>query len=132
MGEALILDTSFLIDLEREHSRGRPGRALAFLEEHEEARYYITFTTTGELAAGKSLANRDVWETFLAPFYVLPSTPEIAWEYGRAFRHLEKNRQMIGANDLWIAATALANGMPVVTADTAHFERVPGLDVREY
>lgn len=132
MGEALILDTSLLIDLEREHTRGRPGRALAFFEEHQDARYYVTFVTAGELAAGKSLANRDVWESLLAPFYRLPSTPEIAWEYGRTFRHLSKNRQMIGANDLWIAATALAHQMPLVTADTAHFERVPGLDVREY
>jgi len=132
MGEALILDTTFLIDLEREHSRGRPGRALAFLEAHQESRYYVTFATTGELAAGKSLANREAWEAFLGPFYVLPSTSEVAWEYGRAFRHLSKNRQMIGANDLWIAAAALAHGMPVITADTAHFKRVPGLDVREY
>jgi tRNA(fMet)-specific endonuclease VapC len=132
MGEALILDTSFLIDLAREHSRGKPGAALLFLEEHEDARYYVTFVTTGELAAGKSLSNQEAWESFLAPFYVLPSTPEIAWEYGRAFRHLSKNRQMIGANDLWIAATALAHAMPVVTSDTSHFERVPGLDVRTY
>ena len=132
MGEALILDTSFLIDVEREHSRGRPGRAFAFFEEHEDSRYYVTFTTAGELAAGKSLAKREVWEAFLAPFYMLPSTPEIAWEFGKAFRHLTKNRQMIGANDLWIAATAIAHAMPVVTADVAHFQRVPGLDVREY
>lgn len=132
MGEALILDTSFLIDLEREHSRGRPGRALDFFEEHEDARYYVTFTTAGELAAEKSLANRETWEAFLAPLYVLPSTPDVSWEYGRAFRHLQKNRQLIGASDLWIAATALAYRMPVVTDDVAHFERVPGLDVREY
>jgi tRNA(fMet)-specific endonuclease VapC len=132
MGEALILDTSILIDLEREHTRGRPGRALAFFEEHEDARYYLTFVTAGELAAGKSLANRDAWEAFLAPFYILSSTPDIAWEYGAAFRHISKNRQMIGANDLWIAATALAHRMPLVTADITHFQRVPGLDVREY
>ncbi len=132
MGEALILDTSVLIDLEREHSRGRPGKALAFFEAHAEARCYVAFMTAGELAAGKSLSNRDTWQDFLAPFYVLPSTPDVAWEYGRAFRHLSKTRQMIGANDLWIAATALAHGMPVVTADVKHFERVPGLDVRKY
>jgi tRNA(fMet)-specific endonuclease VapC len=132
MGEALILDTSVLIDLEREHSRGRPGKALAFFEEHVDSRYYIAFMTAGELAAGKSLSNRETWQDFLAPFYVLPPTPDVAWEYGRAFRHLSKNRQMIGANDLWIAATALAHQMPIVTADVKHFERVPGLDVRKY
>jgi tRNA(fMet)-specific endonuclease VapC len=132
MGEALIVDTTLLIDLEREHTRGRRGRALAFFEAHQDARYYVTFITAGELAAGQSLASRDKWEALLAPFYLLPSTPHVAWEYGRAFRHLKQNRQMIGANDLWIAATALAHDMPVVTADTAHFQRVPGLNVRGY
>lgn len=132
MGEALILDTSFLIDLEREQHQGRPARAIAFLERNEDARLYITFTIAGEIAAGVSLSERDAWEAFLAPLYVLPSTPDIAWEYGCAFRHFRRNRQKIGANDLWIAATALAHGMPVVTADIADFQRVPGLDVRRY
>ncbi len=132
MGEALILDTSLLIDLEREHTRGTPGRALAFFEKHQDARCYVAFITAGELAAGKSLARREAWEALLAPFYLLPSTPEVAWEYGRAFQHLKQNGQLIGANDLWIAATGLAHRMPVVTANVADFQRVPGLDVRNY
>ena len=39
---------------------------------------------------------------------------------------------MIGGNDLWIAATAVAHGVPVVTRNTRHYRRVPGLDVRGY
>jgi predicted nucleic acid-binding protein len=35
----------------------------------------------------------------------------------------------IGANDLWIAATALAHGRPPLTRDEAHFPRVSGLRV---
>jgi predicted nucleic acid-binding protein len=132
MGEALILETTFLIDLEREQRRARPGRALDFLEANHDARYYVTFTTAGELAAGLTMADRDVWEAFLGPLFLLASTPGVSWEYGRAYRHLQKNRQLIGANDLWIAATALAYGMPVVTDNIAHYERVPGLDVRSY
>jgi predicted nucleic acid-binding protein len=131
MGESLILETSFLIDLEREH-RGRAGRAIAFLGSQEDARLYLTFTIVGEMAAGVSLAERQIWERFLGPFYVLPSTTDVSWEYGRAFRHLQKNGQLIGGNDLWIAATAMAYGMPVVTANVEHFSRVPGLEVRPY
>ena len=132
MGENLILDTTFLVDYERENARGRPGRAQAFLEERETARLYITFTVAGEMAVGASLSERHTWETFLAPFYILPSSPDVSWEYARAFRHLEKNGQLIGANDLWIAATALAHDMPLVTANHKDFVRVPGLDVRQY
>jgi predicted nucleic acid-binding protein len=131
VGESLILETTFLIDLEREH-RGRAGRAIGFLESQEDARLYLTFTIVGELAAGVSMSERSIWERFLGPFYVLPSSAEVCWEYGRAFRHLQKNGQLIGGNDLWIAATAIAYGMPVVTANVDHFSRVPGLEVRSY
>jgi tRNA(fMet)-specific endonuclease VapC len=132
MGGALILETTFLIDLEREHHRERPGTAIEFLEGHQDARLYLTFTIAGELAAGASMAERKAWETFLGPFYVLPSSAEVSWEYGKAYRYLAKNGALIGSNDLWIAATALAYGMPVVTANHRDFERVPGLDVVRY
>jgi predicted nucleic acid-binding protein len=36
---------------------------------------------------------------------------------------------MIGAHDIWIAATALSHGMDVITSNVAEFERVPGLTV---
>lgn len=132
MGRALILETTFLIDLEREHQRGRPGPALAFLEANPDARLYLPFIVAGELAAGLSMRDRARWEAFLAPLYVLPSSPEVSWQYGRAARHLHDTGATIGANDLWIAATGLAYGMPVVTRNAAHFRRVPGLEVEAY
>ena len=132
MGRSLILETTFLVDLEREHRRGVPGPAVGFLELHGDARLYLPFTVAGEMAAGVSVRDRARWEAFLAPFYVLPSTAEVSWHYGRAFRHLHDNGQLIGANDLWIAATALAYRMPVVTRNVDHFRRVPGLEVESY
>jgi predicted nucleic acid-binding protein len=126
---SLILETTFLIDLERERHRSQPGFAHAFLELHSQDRYFLTFTIAGELAAGTSLADRDDWEAFLTPFHVLPSALEVCWQYGRIFRYLERNGRLIGSNDLWIAATGLAYEMPVVTANLEHFQRVPELEV---
>jgi predicted nucleic acid-binding protein len=37
--------------------------------------------------------------------------------------------RLIGTNDLWIAATALAHRRPVVTNKVAELSRVEGLDV---
>ena len=132
MGRALIVETSFLIDLEREHNRGVPGRAVAFLEANGDARLYLSFIVAGELAAGTSLADRKRWDTFLAPFYVLASNADVSWEYGRAYRYLQENGRLIGGNDLWIAATGLAYKMPVLTRDVEHYRRVPGLEVESY
>lgn len=132
MARALILETTFLIDLEREHLRGRPEGAVEYLEANANASFYLPFVVPGELAAGVSLANRQRWEAFLAPFYLLPHTPDVSWEFGRAYRHLRSAGQLIGTNDLSIAATALAYEMPVVTRNVAHFRRVPHLDVETY
>lgn len=129
MGGRLILETSFLIDLERDAARRTEGRAHAFLAARPEARLYVTPTIAGELAAGLSLSRREAWERFLAPFHLLAIDAEVAWRYGETQRYLAANGLLIGTNDLWIAAVALAAGMPVVTRNAREFSRVPGLEV---
>lgn len=131
MARGLILETTFLVDLEREAAAG-PGPAHAFLEDHPDRPLHVTFTMAGELAAGPSLDDRDRWEELLDPFVVLPWTPEVAWRYGRTFRYLRTNGLLIGSNDLWIAATALSVGMPLVTRNLDEYRRVPGLEVLDY
>lgn len=132
MVRALILETTFLIDLDREERRGAPGAAVRFLEAHAECRLYLPFTVAGEIGAGLSMRDRARWDAFLAPLYVLTSTPDVCWHYGRAYRHLRDNGALIGTNDLWIAATALAYDLPVLTRNVEHFTRVPGVEVQRY
>lgn len=132
MGRSLIVETTFLIDLDREERGGTPGPAVGFLEAHNEARLYLPFTVAGEMAAGLAMRDRPRWDTFLAPLFVLNSTPDVCWHYGRAYRHLRDNGTLIGTNDLWIAATALAYDLPVLTRNVEHFTRVPGVDVQRY
>ena len=132
MGEGLILESSFLIDLEREQRLDKPGPARNFLAGQGQQRLYTTFTATGEIAAGTLPEKRPAWESFMASFEVLPWSPEVTWFYGQTYQYLKENGLLIGANDLWIAATALAHDMPLVTRDRRHFARVPGLSVRSY
>lgn len=132
MEDALILETTFLIDLERESRRGTEGPAHELLGRHRRHRLYITPTIAGELAAGASMSDRSRWEGFVAPFRALALDREVCWHYGTAFRYLQANGLLIGANDLWIAAAGLAHQVPVVTRNARHFERVPGLEVVSY
>jgi hypothetical protein len=49
VGRQLILETRFLVDLERETRQARLGPAVAFLEHEADANLFVTFTTAGEL-----------------------------------------------------------------------------------
>jgi tRNA(fMet)-specific endonuclease VapC len=129
----LILDTSFVISLEREGRRGVRGRAHSFLLAQKSTdTLFITFTVTGELACGQSAADRRDWELLCQPYPILPWTLEIAWHYGEIYRALAARGQLIGANDMWIAATGLAHGFDVVTGNQGEFSRVPGLLVKSF
>lgn len=132
MDDALILETTFLVDLEREALAAAPGPAHAFLEANPDQRLCITLTTAGELACGPRVGDRDAWQTLVRRFRVLAPDLEACWIYGQTFRYLSDNGILVGANDLWIAAAALAHGLPVVTRDASHFRRVPGLRVMAY
>lgn len=63
-------------------------------------------------------------------FRIYPSVPfdDLAGEqYGIIRASLKRSGQMIGSNDLLIAAIALARDLIVVTRNVTEFSRVPGL-----
>ena len=132
MDRPLILETTFLVDLERERSKRRAGSTRDFLERHGRCRLFITGVVAGELASGVSLGQREQWEEFIRPFRILPLTRDVCWEYGVTYRYLQEQGRLIGGNDLWIGAAGLAYGMPVVTRNAEHFQRIPRLEVITY
>jgi tRNA(fMet)-specific endonuclease VapC len=63
---------------------------------------------------------------------ILPLPKEAGEIYGTIRSTLERKGEIIGNNDLWIAAHALAAGMVVVTGNENEFGRVPGLVVENW
>ncbi len=92
----------------------------------------VTETIAGELAVGIPPGSRNEWEALLAPFAVIPIDRSVAWHYGQVHRFLSANGMLIGANDMWIAATSRAHGIAVLTREVAHYRRVPDLGVIAY
>ena len=128
----LILDTNFVIAAEREAVRGAAGRADAFLAQRPGELFYITFTVAGELACGQSASVRRDWENLCRPYPVLPWSLEVSWYYGEVYRELARHGRLIGTNDLWIAAHALALDTSLVTNNQKEFSRIGQLRVENW
>ena len=60
---------------------------------------------------------------------VAPIDTDAALAYARVRADLERRGLVIGANDMWIAAQALAHDLTLVTANTREFSRVSGLKI---
>jgi len=129
--EALILDTTFLIDFQRERGCS-PGGAHAFLEDHAAAVAYLPMTAYGEFTEGFSNRTDATFLSVVESFELLPVTRAVADTYADLLRALRLKGKLIGSNDLWIAATALEREMALVTRNTAEFSRVPGLKIKGY
>ena len=94
--------------------------------------------TASELLHGvhrADTANRVTREAFveaaLAAFPPIPFDLACARAHARLWAHLASTGADIGAHDRLIAATAMAIGWRVATANVDHFARVPGLEVVE-
>jgi predicted nucleic acid-binding protein len=85
-----------------------------------------------EFAEGYGTEREEACREFLSRFLlVLPDT-SIAWRASRLSRQMHEMGRQVGDHDLWIAATAMESGKPLVTRNTGHFSLIPGLQVIVY
>jgi predicted nucleic acid-binding protein len=121
----VLLDTCFFIDLAAEIQSGHRGPCSEFLLRHKRTPKRISVVTLGEYSVGATA--RETLRFFRGYQPVaLGATTAIAAGRLQAALPFE-----MGENGLWIAATALRFGWPVVTRDGA-FSLVPGLKVIGY
>lgn len=125
---ALLIDTDLLIDLER--GAGTPGIE-TLLGGEDRA---ISVITVSEMlhgvfrATGAQRARRRAFvEHLLAGLQAIPITEPVARVHAEVWADLVRGGEVIGAHDLWIAATALAHGLGVATRNMSDFRRVPDL-----
>ncbi len=107
---------------------------LLALEKNEVA---ISAVTRAEMRYGLALLQpgdkrRRLVDLLLNEFPVLAWTREAADRYREIAAHLHQTGQPIGAMDTQIAAHALVLGLPLVTHNTRHFMRVPGLKLQDW
>ena len=121
----MLLDTTFFIDLAEELVVARVGPCRAFLLAHRHVAKRVSVVTLGEYAVGATATET---QRLFRGYQPLALGRELAIFAGR----LQAGWSVeLGENDLWIAATAIYHGLPLVTRDRA-FSRVPGLRVLSY
>ena len=92
---------------------------------------YVSSISVGELMYGAELSkksdfNRQNYFCFCQQMKILQPDLEVAEMYGKIKSNLKAKGRPIPENDIWIAATALAADLELVTADS-DFENISGL-----
>jgi tRNA(fMet)-specific endonuclease VapC len=127
-----LLDTNAVSDLMRDHPQVK-----ARISAHA-GPIGTTAIVVGEirygldrLPAGKKRLDLEARaQTILAALVIEPVTEQVADTYGRLKASLERQGLSLDYNDLWIAATAIAQGSLLITRDQG-FSQVAGLQVED-
>jgi tRNA(fMet)-specific endonuclease VapC len=128
-----MLDTNMCVYLRR----GRPAEVVRRFAKLEPGEAVISAITYGELHYGaeKHAAREHLLDSLrelvaLIPIHPLPTTAGAA--YGTIRAALERRGEIIGNNDLWIAAHARVADLTLVTNNEREFRRVPGLKIENW
>ena len=96
----------------------------------------ISVVSTGELQFGLAKSGstkiRRALGSILDTLPIAGLEPPVDRTYGEIRAHLSARGEIIGPNDTWIAAHALALNLILVTANVREFSRVPDLRVENW
>jgi tRNA(fMet)-specific endonuclease VapC len=127
VSSVVLVDTNVLSYIFNQHSLGIPykarlqGHILLVAAQTLEELHYGAFKANWGANRLQSLAN------FLESFTVVHTTPEICIHCARIRVETNKKGLVLDLPDAWIAATALALAIPLVTHNQKHFNFLEGL-----
>ncbi len=133
MAMRYFLDTDTFIYIKNNH----PPKVLQRFNGMEAGTVGISVITYGELIRGAQRSqhqarNFQILNQLLQLIPVCSMPVEAGRFYGEIRSMLEKKGQIIGNNDLWIAAHALSLNLTLVTHNSREFSRVDGLLIENW
>ena len=125
MAEKIVLaDTSLLIDFFRKSDKSK-SHLISLIRKGY--RFCICVITEYEIYSGATEAQIEYWQEFLDKIRVINLDQAAIKEAVNINKILKANRKQIDLADLFIAAIAVSNGLPVATLNKKHFERIESL-----
>ncbi len=125
-----LLDTNICIYIINK----KPERVIKKVRKFKPGEIGLSVITLSELQKGVSKSrlkkkNQSALDEFISVFTVLPFETPDAKIYGNVVAQLESKGQIIGGNDLFIAAHSLSRNLTLVTNNEKEFNRVEGLRI---
>ena len=133
MTPRFMLDTNICIYIAKQ----QPRAAKARFERLKPGQVVMSTITYGELSYGatKSIQRNRAIAQLQELVQDIP-VEALDWHagqvYGEIRAKLEEQGRLIGNNDLWIAAHALALELTLVTNNEREFRRIPGLSIENW
>jgi predicted nucleic acid-binding protein len=125
MKNTLLLDTTFVSDLDAELARRETGPARKYFEGMRSAAVFVSVVTVAEFYEKRG---REAARELASRFAVLGLHVGDALRCGQL---QSRSARRLGENDAWLAAQALRSQCALVTRDR-RFDDVPGLHVLRY
>jgi tRNA(fMet)-specific endonuclease VapC len=124
--QIILVDTSILIDLFRKTDKSNAALVSLVRQGYS---YSISAITEYEIYTGTTSSQVDFWDDFLKQTNVLTFDKAVAKVAVDINKELKRKRKLIDIADLFIAATAISNNLPLATLNKKHFERIDGLTI---
>ena len=128
-----MLDTNICIYIAKEH----PQEVKAHFERLKPGQLVMSAITYGELCYGASKSRQKAkalaqLEELVQDIPAVDLDSRASQVYGEIRAALEQQGRLIGNNDLWIGAHALAMNLTLVTNNEREFKRIPGFSVENW
>jgi len=129
-----LIDTDTLSEVMKGRDPQVREKARQYLAIH--GRFNFSIITRYEILRGlkvkQAIQQIAAFEARCGQSNVLPLTDEIIDLAAGLYADLYTRGQLISDADILVAATGLIHRLPVVTENTAHFNRIPGLRVESW
>lgn len=124
--EIILVDTSILIDYFRKSDKNN-SQLISLIRSGY--KFQISAVTEYEIYAGSTSAQRQFWDALLEKVTVISFDQTVVKSAVEINHKLKLKSKQIAIPDLFIAATAISNNLPMATLNRKHFDRIEGLTI---
>lgn len=124
----ILIDTSILIDYYRKKDK---SKAIWLRLIRSNYSFAVSVISQYEIYAGANSRQLNFWNQIFKTVDLLPFTSACVQKAVEINASLKRKRKQIDIPDLFIAATAMANDLPISTLNQKHFSRIDSIQIVE-